>query len=213
MPSSSRPTGLLPLRLRRKHQFEPGDQRVDALEARQRFCLTGTPVENHLGELWALMDFVNPGLLGDRRQLARAFRAPIEKNDEATRRQALARRVRPFLLRRTKAQVAAELPPKTEIIEHVEMEAAQSAIYEAVRLTMHRKVREAVAAKGLDRSHRIGQDKPVFVHRLVALNTIEEKMLELQRHKGALAEGLFDPEAGGPLDITVEDVELLLAGA
>jgi SNF2 family DNA or RNA helicase len=322
------------------------------LEARQRFCLTGTPVENHLGELWALMDFLNPGLLGDRRHFARAFRVPIEKNDDAARRQALARRVRPFLLRRTKAQVAAELPPKTEIIEPIEMEAAQSAIYEAVRLTMHRKVREAVAAKGLDRSriiildallklrqvccdprlvklpsvkksgaasaklirlmemleelveegrrvllfsqftsmlalieerlaaahitfvkitgdvrdratpvkrfqagevpvflislkaggtglnltaadtvilydpwwnpaveaqavdrsHRIGQDKPVFVHRLVTLKTIEEKMLELQRRKGALAEGLFDPEAGGPLDIAADDIEVLLAG-
>jgi len=323
------------------------------LEARQRFCLTGTPVENHLGELWALMDFINPGLLGDRRHFARAFRAPIEKNDDATRRQALARRVRPFLLRRTKAQVASELPPKTEIIEPIEMEAGQSAIYEAVRLTMHQKVREAVAAKGLDRSriiildallklrqvccdprlvklpsvkksgaasaklgrlmemleelveegrrvllfsqftsmltlieeqlaaadiafvkitgqvrdratpvkrfqagevpvflislkaggtglnltaadtvilydpwwnpaveaqavdrsHRIGQDKPVFVHRMVTLKTIEEKMLELQRRKGALAEGLFAPEAGGPLDITANDIELLLAGA
>ena len=125
------------------------------LEARQRFCLTGTPVENHLGELWALMDFLNPGLLDDRRHFARAFRVPIEKNDDAGRRQALARRVRPFLLRRTKAEVAAELPPKTEIIEHIEMEAGQSAIYEAVRLTMHRKVREAVAAKGLDRSRII----------------------------------------------------------
>ena len=125
------------------------------LEARQRFCLTGTPVENHLGELWALMDFINPGLLGDRRHFARTFRAPIEKNGDAARRQALARRVRPFLLRRTKAEVAAELPPKTEIMEHIEMEAGQRAIYEAVRLTMHRKVREAVAAKGLDRSRII----------------------------------------------------------
>ena len=71
----------------------------------------------------------------------------------------------------------------------------------------------AVEAQAIDRSHRIGQDKPVFVHRLVTLKTIEEKMLELQRRKGALAEGLFDPEAGGPLDITADDIELLLAGA
>ena len=69
----------------------------------------------------------------------------------------------------------------------------------------------AVEAQAIDRSHRIGQDKPVFVHRLVTLGTIEEKMLELQRRKGALAEGLLDPEAGGPLDITAEEIELLLA--
>ncbi|MBX3515985.1 MAG: SWIM zinc finger family protein [Rhodospirillales bacterium] len=71
----------------------------------------------------------------------------------------------------------------------------------------------AVEAQAIDRSHRIGQDKPVFVHRLVMLNTIEEKMLELQRRKGALAEGLYDPEAGAPLDITADDIEMLLAGA
>jgi SNF2 family DNA or RNA helicase len=247
--------------------------------------------------------------------------------------------------------VAAELPAKTEIIEHIEMEPGQSAIYEAVRLAMHDKVREAIAAKGLersriiildallklrqvccdprlvklpsvkkaaagsaklhrlmemleelveegrrvllfsqftsmlalieerlatanigfvkitgqvrdrasaverfqagevplflislkaggtglnltaadtvilydpwwnpaveaqaiDRSHRIGQDKPVFVHRLVTLGTIEEKMLDLQRRKGALAAGLLDPEARGALDITADDIERLLA--
>ena len=89
------------------------------LDARQRFCLTGTPIENHLGELWALMDFLNPGLLGDRRHFARTFRTPIEKAGDTGRRDALVRRVRPFLLRRTKAQVATELPPKTEIIEPI----------------------------------------------------------------------------------------------
>ena len=66
-------------------------------------------------------------------------------------------------------------------------------------------------AQAIDRSHRIGQDKPVFVHRLVTLGTMEDKMLELHRRKGALAEGLFDPEFGGPLDISADDVELLLA--
>jgi SNF2 family DNA or RNA helicase len=70
----------------------------------------------------------------------------------------------------------------------------------------------AVEAQAIDRSHRIGQDKPVFVHRLVTLATIEERMVELQRRKGALADGLFDPEAGSALEITAADVELLLAG-
>ncbi|HRK95790.1 MAG TPA: C-terminal helicase domain-containing protein, partial [Rhodospirillales bacterium] len=68
----------------------------------------------------------------------------------------------------------------------------------------------AVEAQAIDRSHRIGQDKPVFVHRLVTLGTIEEKMLELQQRKGALAAGLLDPEAGGPLDISADDIERLL---
>jgi SNF2 family DNA or RNA helicase len=69
----------------------------------------------------------------------------------------------------------------------------------------------AVEAQAIDRSHRIGQDKPLFVHRLVTLGTIEEKMLDLQRRKGALAAGLLEPEAGGALDITADDIERLLA--
>jgi SNF2 family DNA or RNA helicase len=68
----------------------------------------------------------------------------------------------------------------------------------------------AVEAQATDRAHRIGQDKPVFVHKLVALDTIEVKMAELKARKQALADGLFDPEGGGALDISEDDVEFLL---
>lgn len=319
------------------------------LEARHRLALSGTPLENHLGELWALFDFVSPGFLGDRAAFTRQWRTPIEKKGDAERRAALARRVKPFLLRRTKAQVVADLPPKTEIIEHVDLTDSQRALYEGVRLTMHKKVREAIAAKGLkrsrielldallklrqaccdprlvkaaggkaraesaklirlmemipemiregrrillfsqftsmlalveaelqaadvpyvlltgdtkdratpvrrfqngevplflislkaggtglnltaadtvihydpwwnpaveaqatDRAHRIGQDKPVFVYKLVAGDSIEVKMSELKARKQALADGLFDPEAGSAIDIGEDDVEFLL---
>ncbi len=125
---------------------------VAKLEARQRLCLSGTPLENHLGELWSLFAFLAPGFLGDRQDFNRRYRVPIEKLGDVERRTQLARRVRPFLLRRTKEEVELELPPKTEIVERVEMEAAQRAIYESIRLAMHAKVREAVAAKGLARS-------------------------------------------------------------
>ena len=71
----------------------------------------------------------------------------------------------------------------------------------------------AVEDQATDRAHRIGQDKQVFVHRLITLGTIEEKMQVLKERKRALAEGLFDPKAGGPLNVTADDIELLLAGA
>jgi superfamily II DNA or RNA helicase len=318
--------------------------------ARHRLALSGTPLENHLGELWSLFDFVSPGFLGDRTAFTRNWRTPIERKGDDERRATLARRVKPFLLRRTKGQVAADLPPKTEIIEHIELTAAQRDLYEGIRLAMHKKVREAIAAKGLrrsrielldallklrqaccdprlvktrvtskagsakltrlmemvtelvedgrrillfsqftsmlalietelqkakipyllltgdtkdratpvrrfqngevplflislraggtglnltaadtvihydpwwnpaveaqatDRAHRIGQDKPVFVHKLVALDTIEVKMAELKSRKQALADGLFDPEAGSALDIGEDDIEFLLGG-
>ena len=320
------------------------------LKARHRFCLTGTPMENHLGELWSLMTFVNPGFLGDQKAFTRMWRTPIEKQGNTARSQALARRVKPFMLRRTKQAVASELPPKTEIIESITLEGRQRDIYDSIRLSMHKKVRDAIAAKGLakshiiileallklrqaccdprllkldeetpapsaklerlmemvqellsegrkiivfsqftsmldlivarlkaveigfslltgetkdrasaitdfqsgrtdvflislkaggvglnltaadtvilydpwwnpaveeqaiDRAYRIGQDKPVFVYRLAASGTIEEKMDELKARKRALAESLFDQDGCPTLALSEDDLEALFEG-
>jgi superfamily II DNA or RNA helicase len=128
---------------------------LSGIKAKHRFCLTGTPMENHLGELWSLMSFANPGYLGDRTTFARNWRTPIEKRGEAARSAALAQRVRPFLLRRTKAEVATELPPKTEIVETILLEGKQRDLYDSVRLAMSQKVREAISERGLGKSHII----------------------------------------------------------
>jgi SNF2 family DNA or RNA helicase len=289
-----------------------------------------------------------PGLLGTHKQFARLFRTPIEKKGDRKRQSMLASRLRPFILRRTKAAVAAELPPKTEIVQRIELAGDQRDLYETVRLAMHEKVRQAVAEKGLnrsqivildallklrqaccdprlvklaaarraagsaklaalmeivpeliaegrrillfsqftsmldlikpeldrarvpfvelrgdtgdrvtpvarfqggavplflislkaggtglnltaadtvihydpwwnpavetqatDRTHRIGQDKPVFVYKLIALETVEERILELQERKRALAGVVFDPESGGAAGFDQVDLELL----
>ena len=128
------------------------------LKARHRLCLTGTPMENHLGELWSLFQFLLPGFLGDELGFNSRFRRPIEKHGDSARREVLIRRVAPFLLRRRKEQVALELPPKTEITQTVELGGAQRDLYESVRLAMHAKVREEVAKKGLSRSHIVVLD-------------------------------------------------------
>ncbi|HEU0084362.1 MAG TPA: DEAD/DEAH box helicase, partial [Bradyrhizobium sp.] len=125
------------------------------LKARHRFCLTGTPMENHLGELWSIMSFANPGYLGDKAAFARQWRSPIEKRADTARAAVLARRVKPFLLRRTKTEVAAELPPKTEILETIVLEENQRDLYDSIRLSMSAKVRKAIAARGLAKSHII----------------------------------------------------------
>lgn len=305
------------------------------IPAKGRLALTGTPLENSLQDLWTLMDWVNPGLIGDRKQFRALFRTPIEKHGDASAQARLNRRLRPFLLRRTKEQVAAELPPKTEIVERVELPKPQQALYETVRCVMDARVREAIRTKGLaasritvldallklrqvccdpalvkteaaqsvadsakrarlrelvgelvaegrrvlifsqfvkmlhlierdlteagiaylsltgqtrnrasvlnsfangdvpvfllslksggvgltlteadtvilydpwwnpaverqamDRTHRIGQTKPVFVHRLVAAGTVEERILDMQQRKQALADALFEAEGG-----------------
>lgn len=317
------------------------------IKARHRFCLTGTPMENHLGELWSIMSFANPGFLGDKTVFARQWRMPIEKRADKARAAALAQRVKPFLLRRTKAEVATELPPKTEIIERVILEGRQRDLYDSIRLSMSAKVRAAIKERGLrkshivvleallrmrqacchpallklddgiehpaakldrlmdmvhellsegrkllifsqftsmialirvqfdavhicyslltgetkdrkraiddfqngasdvflislktggvglnltaadtvivfdpwwnpaveeqaiDRAHRIGQDKSVFVYRLTAVGTIEEKMDELKARKRALADSLFDRDGGIGSALTEEDVKAL----
>jgi len=304
------------------------------IPASGRLALTGTPLENSLQDIWTLIDWVNPGLLGDRKRFQTLFRTPIEKHGDAAAQARLNRRLRPFLLRRTKDEVAAELPAKTEILELVDLTKSQQALYETVRSAMDARVREAIGARGLaaaritvldallklrqvccdpalvkteaarsvtdsakrarlrdllgalvaegrrvlvfsqfvemlrlieadlaeagirhltltgqtqnraevldafargeapvfllslkaggvglnlteadtvilydpwwnpaverqamDRTHRIGQDKPVFVYRLVAAGTVEQKILAMQARKQALADALFDDVA------------------
>jgi superfamily II DNA or RNA helicase len=125
---------------------------VRRLRARHRLALSGTPLENHLGELHTLMHWLVPGLLGDRSRFERVFRKPIEQDGDAGRAALLRARVAPFMLRRTKAQVAPELPPRTEAVVPLELTATQRELYESVRLAMDRRIREALVAKGLSRS-------------------------------------------------------------
>jgi superfamily II DNA or RNA helicase len=321
------------------------------LDARLRLCLSGTPLENHLGELWSLFDFLMPGFLGNQQQFGRRYRGPIEKAGNVERQSLLARRIAPFLLRRTKDEVAADLPTRTMITEMVEMEPAQRAIYDGIRMAMHQRVRQAIEERGLarsgiiildallklrqaccdprllrlstakaakagsaklerllemlpqmleegrrvllfsqftsmlalieaeldarnlryalltgetrdretqvkrfqngevplflislkaggvgltltaadtvihydpwwnpavedqatDRAHRIGQTKPVFVHRLITQSTIEEKMEILKSRKQAIVAGILNAESGATLKITEADVEALFA--
>ena len=322
------------------------------LKANQRLCLSGTPLQNHLGELWSLFDFLAPGFLGSQRSFKGRYRTPIEKHGDEERQGLLTKRVKPFLLRRTKDEVATDLPPKTEINEVVEMESAQRGIYDGIRLSMHARVKAAIAEKGMarsgiiildallklrqaccdprliklkaverakagsakldrlmemltvmlaegrrvlvfsqftemlslieerfkedglkyviltgdtkdrgapvrkfqkgdvplflislkaggvglnltaadtvihydpwwnpavedqatDRAHRIGQEKKVFVHRLVTVGTIEEKMEALKAKKRGLVASVLDAEKGGALKMTEADVDALFGG-
>jgi superfamily II DNA or RNA helicase len=321
-----------------------------SLRAAHRLALTGTPVENHLGELWSLFAFAQPGLLGDERHFQRHYRTPIEKESNRSRARALAQRVAPFLLRRTKDAVAGDLPAKTEIVETLALDERQRDFYDGIRLASHRHIQEVVRQQGLarsqitildallklrqaccdprllaaaagqqdvpsaklewlasalpeliaegrrvllfsqftsmlrlieatvtalgipyclltgetqnrteviarfqsggaplflislkaggtglnltaadtvihydpwwnpaveaqatDRAHRIGQDKPVFVYKLIAQGTVEEKILQLQADKHALASRLYTEGPGSPASLTPAAIEALFA--
>jgi len=320
------------------------------ISARHRLCLTGTPMENHLGELWALFDFLMPGFLGDQPHFTRHWRKPIESEGDDLRRQQLAKRIAPFMLRRRKQDVLADLPAKTEIIRSVALGPRQAALYESIRLAMEKEVRDTIAAQGFarsqitildallklrqtcchpplvklpqaakvaesaklellldllpeqleegrrillfsqftrmldaiaevlerrrirylrltgetrdrdevvdafrrgdadlflislkaggvglnlteadtvilydpwwnpaveqqaaDRAHRIGQDKPVFVYKLITEGTVEERILALQARKQALADGIYAEGEAGATQLTAEDLGELLA--
>jgi superfamily II DNA or RNA helicase len=128
-------------------------QIVYQLQGDHRLCLTGTPLENHLGELWSMFHFLMPGYLGGLQRFNRLFRIPIERHGDDARHDALRRRLRPFLLRRSKAEVASELPEKTEIVRTVSLQGAQRDLYETIRLAMDKKLRREIGNKGLARSH------------------------------------------------------------
>jgi SNF2 family DNA or RNA helicase len=108
-------------------------QAMFALAADCRVALSGTPIENRLSELWAVMRFCNPGLLGSLVRFNEHFANPIERNGAREPRVRLRRMIAPFVLRRTKAQVLDELPPRTELVIRVEPEPAEAAHYEALR--------------------------------------------------------------------------------
>ena len=118
-----------------------------ALDAGFRVALSGTPLENHLGELWSLFSIVFPGLLGSWDQFRDRFASPIERVKDPEARAALARVIRPFLLRRTKQEVARELPARTEIQVPIALSADEHALYEDARLA-------AVAQLGKDKGLR-----------------------------------------------------------
>lgn len=104
------------------------------LNGRFKMITTGTPVENHLGELWNLFQFINPGLLGSTDSFSQKFGTPIHQHSDAEARQRLKRLIQPFILRRTKSAVLEELPARTEITIKVAMKEEERALYEAVRL-------------------------------------------------------------------------------
>ncbi|MFJ4433802.1 SNF2-related protein [Pseudomonas sp. NPDC089395] len=153
---------------------------VCELQANQRLCLTGTPMENNLGELWSLFHFLMPGWLGEVKRFNQEYRTPIERHGDSERLAHLVSRVRPFLLRRTKEQVATELPAKTEMVHWVELSDAQRDTYEAVRVAMDKKVRDEIARNGASRSQIVILD---------ALLKLRQVCCDLRLVKGVESKG------------------------
>ncbi len=113
-----------------------------------RIITTGTPIENHLGELWTLFNFINPGLLGPLKRFNERFAVPVERNNDRRVKKRLKKLIQPFILRRNKTGVLEELPAKTEVMLHVEMDKKERAFYEALRQNALQNLEQDTAPAG-----------------------------------------------------------------
>ncbi len=165
---------------------------LDRITATHRICLSGTPVENDLGELWALFHFAEPGLLGTESSFKERFRVPIETRGDEARLAALREIVGPYILRRKKSEVAPELPEKTELFVPVEFGEAQRELYEQIRVAAHGDVRRAIRKKGLAASAITVLDAITKLRQVCC----DPKLVKLDGarkvSRSAKLEGLFD---------------------
>lgn len=172
---------------------------VRGLQADHRLALTGTPVENSLRDLWAIFGFVEPGLLGSEASFRRRFELPIAEGDEGAA-AALRSRLEPFVLRRTKEDVAKELPERTEAVIECELTPLQRRLYRGIAEAARRDVLAKFDEDGAETT---------TVHVLAALT----RLRQVCAHPGLLVpEYLDDPDASGKFDAFVETVEEVLDG-
>ena len=154
------------------------------LRGAHRLALSGTPIENHVGELWSLFEFLNPGMLGSA-SVFRLGKGAVDKIDEAQR-PLLAQALRPFILRRTKAQVARDLPPKVEQTLFCQLEPSQRALYDELRDHYRQSLLRRIEEVGIEKSK---------IHVLEAL---------LRLRQAAIHPGLLDPSRAGESSAKLE---------
>ncbi|HEY4439725.1 MAG TPA: SNF2-related protein, partial [Candidatus Elarobacter sp.] len=172
---------------------------VRGLQADHRLALTGTPVENSLRDLWAIFGFVEPGLLGSESSFRRRFEVPIADGDERAAHN-LRSRLEPFVLRRTKEDVAKELPERTEAVIECELTPLQRRLYRGIAEAARRDVLAKLDEEGAESA---------TLHVLAALT----RLRQVCAHPGLLVpEYLDDPEASGKFDAFIETVEEVLDG-
>ena len=131
-----------------KNRFSQNAQAVKALRAKHRLVLTGTPLENSLGDLWSIFDFLMPGYLGPATEFRERYEVPISKQQDPAALQRLRQRLRPFVLRRMKSEVARELPAKIDQITWCDLTAEQQSVYQSILTQGRREVFELAGKSG-----------------------------------------------------------------
>jgi superfamily II DNA or RNA helicase len=171
-----------------KNRQTQNAQAVKAVKAQHRLVLTGTPMENSVLDLWSIFDFLMPGYLGTAQDFRERYELPIAKEKNAEAQQRLARRLRPFLLRRLKQEVAKDLPEKLEQVSFCELTTDQRGVYQQVIEASRKEVLEAVGAQGL------AQSRIVVLTALLRLRQVccDLRLLKLENVNPANASGKLD---------------------
>jgi len=176
---------------------------VQQLNARNRLALSGTPVQNNTFDLYAQMDFLNPGMLGSQDFFRAEFANPIDKNGDKEIAARLRKLVYPFLLRRTKEQVARDLPDKTEMILWCEMGEEQRKIYNSFKEHYRDSLLERIAEEG------VGKSSIYILEGLTKLRQICDSPAILKESSGSggpAAQGAY-PNASAKLDELIREIE------
>jgi len=171
-----------------KNRQTQNAQAVKAVRARQRIVLTGTPLENSVLDLWSIFDFLMPGYLGTAQDFGGRYELPIAREKDAKAQTRLARRLRPFMLRRLKSEVATDLPAKLEQVSFCELTPDQRSVYQQVIEASRKEVLEAVGAQGVAKS------RMVVLTALLRLRQVccDLRLLKLDDVNPATASGKLD---------------------
>ena len=183
-----------------KNRQTQNAQAVKAVRAKHRIVLTGTPLENSVLDLWSIFDFLMPGYLGTAKDFRERYELPIAKEKNVEAQQRLARRLRPFMLRRLKKEVAADLPAKLEQISFCELTPDQRGVYQQVIEASRKEVLEAVGAQGIAKSRMVV---------LTALLRLRQVCCDLRLLK---LENVNPANASGKLDMFGELLEEVIDG-
>jgi SNF2 family DNA or RNA helicase len=183
-----------------KNRQTQNAQAVKAVKSNHRIVLTGTPLENSVLDLWSIFDFLMPGYLGAAKDFRERYEIPIAKSKDAAAQERLSRRLRPFLLRRLKKDVAADLPPKIEQVSFCELTAEQRGVYQQVIEASRKEVLEAVGAQGLAKSRIVV---------LTALLRLRQVCCDLRLLK---PDGVDGANASGKLEMFSELLEEVIDG-
>jgi len=171
---------------------------LKGIHSEQRLALTGTPIENSVLDLWSIVDFVMPGLLGNEGHFRTTFETPIMRDGDAEKQQRLAKRVQPFMIRRLKTQVAADLPSRTEQTIECEMTASQKKAYRETVMRARRDILREVDERGIARAQ---------LSILAALT----KLRQICNHPGLIGEHWReDEEASGKFQAFLELLESII---